>query len=338
MGRQFTAKKGCLRRKCVQGAFPYKRSLDAEMCALPGQGRYAFGAPVEFRRCAELGRRWVHQVNWCASNPNRRIPVIWSAPQCTGAASAYVTLTEKEGKYDLCVKPDLVVKLQKIARRERTSLRAEVIRRSRVLCSYRIHHVFRQGRCTRSNKARATRGGTLMIGDSITWRGTDELVPLNPEMTVDGYPAATFLDLQSRLRRFRADHRQPTGLIVELGTNRARPRFARSELERIIASVPARTPVMFVLPYRSTRGKNPIRIGHTKTYARWMGDIATSRARTCLADWPRLVAEHPEVLGDGVHLRHASERLWARWITDQWSECQQAFARPDQSRAAVPST
>ena len=72
-------------------------------------------------------------------------------------------------------------------------------------------------------------GGVLLVGDSVSWRGSDELARLRPELTVDAEPARRPTELAARLDAFRAKHGQPAGLVVELGTNPA-PGFRRRDL------------------------------------------------------------------------------------------------------------
>ena len=292
----------------------------AELCALAGQGRYAFGSAVDYRRCAALHRRWIAPVNWCASNPDRSRARIRHASQCTGAASTYVTLTEREGQYDECLTSRRVRELQRLARRENTTLKHEALARSPRLCGYRPRHLFTGGRCVRGVRPDATPGGTLLIGDSIAWRGTDELGQIRRNFTLDGIPSRRLDSLEPRLDWFRLDHGDPTGLIVELGTNAVR-NFAKHDLRHILWSLPAETTVMLVLPYRSNPHAPPKILPASTRYAAWMRELAHDRADTCVADWRAYVAHNPAVLVDGVHPTSAGERVWARWISRAWSTC-----------------
>ena len=78
------------------------------------------------------------------------------------------------------------------------------------------------GACVADPSFQPSGGGVLMIGDSLTWRGSDELGRLRPSFTLDGEPARPPTELASRLAAFRAGHGQPDGLIIELGTVPAR--------------------------------------------------------------------------------------------------------------------
>jgi hypothetical protein len=323
LGRLHVGKRGCARHRCVPGAVPYKNSLDAEMCALRGAGNRSFGAPVEFQRCKALGRRWLAQVNWCASNPDRSVPLIRNAPACFGGKTDYVTLRESEGRYDMCLRPGLTEKVLKLAKREGTTLAAQVLRRSRLQCGYRPRHVFTEGRCRkRLSEGPRSSEGSLMIGDSITWRGTDELAPMIPDLDVDGIPSRNLTTLKPRLARYRDDYGQPRGLIVALGANGASGAYKRGNLKREINSLPANTVVMLVIPFRYSTADRTKRTEFTKRYQAWMTDIARSRPKTCTANWASVVEANPGILVDTVHPKHEHEDLWARWIATEWKRCQ----------------
>jgi hypothetical protein len=289
----------------------------AELC---GRARFAYATTVDYRRCGALHRRWIQQVNACASNPYRSRPTIRNAPQCTAPATTYVTHTEREGWYDECLRPRVVAHLARLARRERTSVEHEAASRSATLCSYRPRHVFEGGRCVPGAPPQAQPGGVLLVGDSIAWRGTDELGRIRPDFTLDGMPSRRLSDLRPRLDWFGLDHGDPTGLIVELGTN-ADHKVGRADLSRILGSLPADTTVMLVLPYRRNPHAPP-RIQPSSThYSAWMRDIASERAHTCVADWRAEVRRDPRLLVDGVHPTSRAESYWARWTSRSWSRC-----------------
>jgi hypothetical protein len=317
LGRTYVAGRGCSRERCLRGAHPYKAGVGVELCALPRQGGHAYASAVDYRRCAALHRRWIAEVNWCASNPDRSVAVIRNAPQCTGRATTYLTHTEREGYYDECVTPRWYRKLHAFALHDRNSVRSEALDRSRVLCSYRAGRVFVGGQCRVGHDPAKLPGGVLLVGDSITWRGTDELGRLRPDLTIDGIPGRRFSDLAGRLSRYRVDHGNPDGLIVELGTNNAR-RYREDQLTQLIGTLPATTKVMLVLPWRQGRHGSD---AHTTMYAEWMRALAAARPNTCTADWRSVVEQNPRLLVDGVHPRSSAESFWASWLADQWSGC-----------------
>ncbi|MXG88742.1 SGNH/GDSL hydrolase family protein [Nocardioides flavescens] len=320
LGRVYVGGQGCSRDRCVPGARIAKAARGAELCALRGQGDHAFGAPVDYRLCAQLHRRWVAQVNWCAANPDRGRAVITHAPQCTGTASTYVTHSDRAGAYDECRSPGDVRRLREQARQRGTTLEREARETSAVICSTRPGHRFTDGRCERGHDPADTPGGVLLVGDSIAWRGQDELGTRWPDAHLDGIPSRRLDDLRPRLDAFEADHGAPDGLVVELGTNAARG-FRASDLRAVLDTLPARTPVMLVLPYRADPHRPAeIQPASTRT-ARWMRRLATDRPATCVADWRGVVAARPGVLVDGVHPTSSAETFWAEWIVRSWRSC-----------------
>jgi hypothetical protein len=266
-----------------------------------------------------LHRRWIAPVDWCASNPDRTTRVVAEAPACVGPHSTYVNHDETEGEYDECLRPATVERLRRLAARHGTSLDREASHRSRALCADRPRHRFTDGLCVRG-RPDVAQGGVLVVGDSITWRGTDELGELRPDLVLDGMPARQPDELRARLDRYRADHGQPDGLVVELGTNRNRG-YSIGDLWDDIGSLPPDSVVMMVLPYRADRSRTPVVTPSSTRFAEWMAAVAAARPRTCVADWRAVVANHPHVVGDGVHPRSSKERYWARWLSRSWSGC-----------------
>lgn len=319
MGRRFTPAGGCSRRQCERPAVLAKAVVNAEMCRLRDQGDFAYGAAIDYRRCENLHRRWVAPVNWCAANPDRSVPFIANAMQCRAPYTTYVTHQETEGFYDECLTPQRFRQLQKIASREHVTLDRATALRSRTLCSFQPQHEFRDGRCEDVGRRTGPQGGVLVVGDSIAYRGTNELAPLRRAFVMDGYPARRFADLKARLRHFRQGRGAMDGLVLELGAN-ASAGFTRGDLSRVIAAVPSSVPVMLVLPYRENPETGAVEHFTTK-YGRWYVRLAHSRAGTCVADWPQVVRSHPKLLVDGVHPSPTGEKLWAEWISAQWSSC-----------------
>jgi hypothetical protein len=321
LGRTFTQGQGCSRTNCVEGAVPFRRTFGAEACALRGQPNgYGFVSTIDVRQCKALHRRWIKQVNYCASYPNRSPIAIYNASQCTGPASVYVNLTEAEGYYDECLTPQRADELAEQAGDDGSTLTDETSLRSGTQCPYRPGYVYTDGLCVRDPGALPAGGGVVMIGDSLTWRGSDELARLRPAFTLDGEPARKLTELQERLDFFRAGHGDPDGLIIELGTSPA-PSFRQRDLKRIVKSLPAGTDLMFVLPYYQLR-VDPVVVSKSSVQvANWMRSLARSRRHACVADWPAYVRSHSGILQDGVHTKHAAEGRWARWISQEWGHC-----------------
>ena len=301
LGRSYAKGLGCARDRCVEGAVLWRKVAGAEACALVGQPKgFGFAATVDVRQCQDLHRRWIAAVNYCASQPDRSLAAVRDAPQCAGPASIYVTLSETDGRYDECLTTARVAALSRQAAAHGTTLAAEVAALQRL--------------------AEPRSDGMLMIGDSVGWRGNDELARLRPELAVDAEPARRPTELADRLDAFRAKHGRLAGLIVELGTNPA-PGFRRSDLAAAVRSVPTEAPVMLVLPYVEVSSDPVVVSSWSQQFDGWMRSVAAGRPHTCVADWPAYVRSHPGLLQDGIHPRNDAESVWARWILGQWDRC-----------------
>ena len=321
LGRQFVAHRGCSRTRCSRGAVPWRTTYGAEACTLRKAPRgFGFVATVDVRLCKALHRRWISQVNYCASEPDRSAGALYNAPQCVGAASVYVNLEETDGYYDECLTLGRAVELVQQAAVDGSTLEAEVSLRSATQCPHRPGQVYVDGRCVADPTFTPAGGGVLMIGDSLTWRGSDELGRLRPSFTLDGEPARPPTELASRLDHFRSGHGQPDGLVIELGTVPAKE-WSRDDLAQVVRSLPDETTVMLVLPYYELRSHPLVVTPQSKQVDGWMRAIARSRKKTCTADWPAYVHRHPGTLQDGVHTKHPVERRWAHWISQQWAHC-----------------
>ena len=321
LGRSFSQGRGCSRTKCVDGAVPFRRTFGAEACALRGQpSGYGFVSTVDSRQCRALNRRWIAEVNYCASLPDRSLTAVYGAAQCTGAASVYVNLFETEGYYDECLTPERADELARRAGEAGSTLTAETALRSSVQCPFRPRSVYVNDACVKDPAAQPPGGGVVMIGDSLTWRGGDELTRLRPTFTLDGEPARKLTELGERLDQYRALRGEPAGLIIELGTSPA-PSYRQRDLARIVKTLPASTDLMFVLPYYQLRADPVVVSKYSKRASAWMRSLARSRKQTCVADWPAYVRSHPGILQDGAHTRHNAEGRWARWISQQWGRC-----------------
>jgi hypothetical protein len=321
LGRDFVAHAGCSRTRCVPDAVPWRTTYGAEACTLRSAPKgYGFVSTVDMRLCKALHRRWIAEVNYCASEPDRTTGSLFNAPQCLPPATVYVTLRESEGYDDECITMDRARELVQRSVVDGSSLEDEVELRSSVQCPYRPGHVFVDGACVVDPAFDPTGGGVLMIGDSLTWRGSDELGRLRPSFTLDGEPARPPTELASRLAHYRAGHGDPSGLIVELGTVPAKA-FARRDLATVVRSLPRATTLMLVLPYYEL-GTDPVVVTpQSKRVDGWMRDLARSREHSCVADWPAYVGAHPGTLQDGVHVQHGAEGRWAHWISQRWSDC-----------------
>jgi hypothetical protein len=319
LGRAYTKGAGCSRTRCVAGAQLFRKVFGAEACQLKGQGDYGFVSTIDYRTCAALGRRWIRQVNFCASYPDRSVTAVYDAPQCRGARSVYVRNTEADGFYDECLTPARVNELVGFARTAGSDLTAEASLRSGVQCEHRPAASYVDGRCVSDPGSVPAKGGVLMVGDSLTWRGSDELGKMRRTFTLDGEPARQISELQGRLDYYVSGHGQPTGLIIALGAVPPPANYGKSDLARTVKSVPRSTKIMFVLPYAALpSGKTSPR---TTKIGGWMKAIAKSRGRACVAPWPSFVVSHRGLLQDGVHVKHSQEKTWAKFIDQQWGRC-----------------
>lgn len=301
LGRDFEPGLGCARERCVEGAEPWRKVAGAEACALVGQPRgFGYAATVPVRQCQALHRRWIAAVNYCASEPDRSLTTVRAAPQCTPPATVYVVLSESEGRWDQCLTRDRAAALTARAAAQGSTLAHQVALLQRQVWG--------------------TSGGALLVGDSVTWRGGDELARLLPGLAVDGEPARRPTELAARLAAYRTRHGEPAGLVVELGTNPAQG-YRRRDLAAAVRSLPAGTPLLLVLPYVESSTDPVVVSAWSQRFGGWMRSVAAARSRTCVADWPAYVRAHPGLLQDGVHPRNDAESDWARWLVGRWERC-----------------
>lgn len=322
LGREYTKGHGCSRTDCVDGAVPFRKTYGAEACALRGQPQgLGFVTTVDARQCAALQRRWIAQVNYCASEPDRTVTALYNASQCVSPANVYVNLSETEGYYDECLTAERAFALTMQSAFDQTTLSEEVALHSEVQCAHRPGHVFTDGSCVSATTVQRMGGGVAMIGDSLTWRGNDELARLRPTFTIDGEPARRLTALRERLSFYRSVQGEPAGLIIQLGTSPASS-FSRRDLDEVVATLPATTQLMFVLPYLQLRADPVVVSPGSARFAGWMRSLAQKRKNSCVADWPAYVQARPGILqDDGAHPQHAAERQWARFVSQQWSRC-----------------
>lgn len=319
LGRVFIRGVGCSRTTCVRDAKLFRKVFGAEACQLKRQGAYGYVSTIDFRTCAALGRRWIRQVNYCASFPDRAVTAVYDAPQCVGSRSVYVRNSEADGYYDECLTPARVSELVGMARTSGADLTAEASMRSSVQCRLRPGHTYVDGVCLPDPGPGPAGGGVLMVGDSLTWRGGDELGRLRSPFEIDGEPARQISELQRRLNYYVSGHGRPSGLIIALGSVPSPSGYRKSALARAVKRVPRSTRVMFVLPYVTL--PNGRAAQRTTEIGTWMRSIAKSRGRTCVADWPAFVRSRPGVLQDSVHVKNHLEKTWASYISQAWTRC-----------------
>ena len=164
----------------------------------------------------------------------------------------------------------------------------------------------------------AVRDNVVVVGDSITWRGTNELATLEPDWVIDGSSGRQVDALTQRLDAYRAAWGEPGGVIFALGTN-GRTGWTEQQFRDSIATLPADVPVLFVTPFREPGGAGRPQL--STVYAGWMQRLITERPATCLADWRAAVSTDNALLVDGVHPTSVGEVFWAELIDSAWSSC-----------------
>lgn len=310
---------GCSRESCVTGHEYAKTGANAETCRIGGRRGASYGVEVDFRRCEALHRAWISVLNYCASDPHRTESVISDAAQCRAPFTSYVLMSETEGSYDECLRPSRVEELRAVATSTGQPLAVVAAQRSRTQCGWAAQHVWSGGVCVAGQPTTPVLAdNVVVIGDSITWRGTNELATLEPDWVIDGSSGRQVDALDERLAAYRAAHGEPGGVVFALGTN-GRSGFTEAEFRASIAQLPPSVPVLFVTPYRQpgTTGRPEL----VDTYDAWMHVLAKQRARTCIADWREAVTTDPTLLVDGVHPTSVGEVFWAELVDRSWNTC-----------------
>lgn len=312
---------GCSRATCERPGDRARRNTNAEVCFTPS-GSY-YGRPIDFRACRALHRYWAPQVNLCISNPDRELASVRRAPQCVGAYTDYVMVRESPEAWDECVTPARRRQLERIALETGTPLSVVAEQRSPALCALRDNAEYVGGQCRATDPAPLAEGvrrGTLLVGDSLSWRGSNELAGLRPRWRLDAVPGRAVTQLPSRVRRYLAARGAPETLVVALGTN-PRAVWRKRDYVAAVALVPAETRVLFVTPYRDPATSTAWAVARLEAYDRWMREITADRPRTCLADWRALAAARPALLVDGTHQSPAGEPRWAELVSTSWEAC-----------------
>ncbi|MCY7396149.1 MAG: hypothetical protein LH468_08380 [Nocardioides sp.] len=311
---------GCSRGACLTGHEYAKTGANAETCRIGGRRGASYGVEVDFRRCQALNRVWIGLLNYCASDPHRAETVVPDAPQCRAPYTSYVLLTEQDGGYDECLRPSRVTTLQATATATGRSVASVAAEQSRTQCGWRPAHVYLDGRCQEALTAPQPRvlNNVAVVGDSITWRGTNELATLQPDWVIDGSSGRQIDALDARLDAYRESWGEPGGVVLALGTN-GRTGWREEQFRASIDRVPATTPILLVTPFREagTTGRPEL----MDQYAEWFGRLAAERPLTCLADWRAEVFADRALLVDGVHPTTIGEVHWAEMIDNSWSSC-----------------
>ena len=176
----------------------------------------------------------------------------------------------------------------------------------------------------------ASRPDAIIIGDSLTYRGTPDLLARQPSWVVDAMRGRRVGALPRRIKVDVAAHGIPRNLVLALGQNPTAG-WTRADYAAATRLVPSRTQVFFVTTYRDPAVFGQPAADQQKTYSRWMRSIAAHRANVHVLDWRRLVLDGSAVLVDGSHPDEPSRQVWADLIVDGVAE---VTARP---RAAAPA-
>jgi hypothetical protein len=233
---------------------------------------------------------------------------------------------ERPEAWDECVTPARRRQLERIALETGTPLRVVAAQRSPALCALRDNTEYVDGRCRATDPpplAEGARTGTLLVGDSLSWRGSNELAGLRSRWRLDAVPGRPVTQLTARVRHHLEVRGAPETLVVALGTN-PRASWRKRDYVAAVGLLPAETRVLFVTPYRDPAQSSAWAVRRLDAYDRWMREIAATRPGTCLADWRGLVATRPELLVDGTHQSPDGEAAWAELVSSSWDACPSA--------------
>jgi hypothetical protein len=162
---------------------------------------------------------------------------------------------------------------------------------------------------------------TLVIGDSLSNLGREELAKYRPTWRVDGVNGRKVTALPGRIDAAVANHggKAPGTLVVALGTNEA-AEWAGSDYRVVRSKLPG-TRIVFVTPYRDAAVYGPERARVVAGYAYYMLRLANGDPRACVVPWAEAVGASPWLLRDGVHATAAHEDRWAREVVAGVDAC-----------------
>jgi len=158
---------------------------------------------------------------------------------------------------------------------------------------------------------------TLVIGDSITYRGQDNLLALRPDWVIDGVPQRSISALGELLREHIAEQGIPETLVIALGTN-SNDQWTKDNFREVLSLVPDAR-VVFVTVWRDP-DLYPLATDRMKLISGWMRQFAESRPYTTTAEWRTEAILRPYKLVDGVHPTDPQgEGRWAYLVSQAWS-------------------
>lgn len=164
---------------------------------------------------------------------------------------------------------------------------------------------------------------TLVIGDSLTYFGTDDLLEAHPQWTVDGIRGSELTTFDARYATYLETHRVPDRIVIALGTNEA---GATLELyQQIVDEIPSTTRVVLVTTVCNpdqvvvppkVNNCDQARADQLGVITEWMRAVAEPRPDTCLVPWRQRVRNHLDLLTDGVHQTNpVGRQIWADMVT-----------------------
>jgi hypothetical protein len=166
---------------------------------------------------------------------------------------------------------------------------------------------------------------TIMVGDSITQRGTDELAALRPRWEIDGL-AGRNVDCLPQFIAYRLEQGYVHRVVIALGTN-AIEGWGQDDYQAVIDMIPASATIVFVNTYRDpavwpNSGPYRLRAGSQWAYSLGMAAIAAGqRPGVCVANWRAWAMNHPDDLSDGVHPDAVGQAAWARIVDEAADSC-----------------
>ena len=158
---------------------------------------------------------------------------------------------------------------------------------------------------------------TLVIGDSLTYRGQDNLFTLRPDWLIDGVPQRRISTLPDILRDAIAAEGVPETLVIALGTN-SNDLWTKQSFLDVLALLPPSTSVIFVTTYRDPN-LYPLAADRMRRLSVWMKQIKAERPRTDVADWRAAAIHYPWLLEDGVHQTDPQgQEHWAALVSNAY--------------------
>ena len=166
----------------------------------------------------------------------------------------------------------------------------------------------------------------FMIGDSITYLGSDELRAKRPDWYVWAAGGVRVNQLPAAMDHFLWINKAPTMVVIALGTN-ASPEWTKESFRTQLNRLPATTKVAFVTTWRdSSKFSSSFAYEGSKeyyqpTYSQWMIELASERPNTCVVPWRGVASQHPEYIYDGVHPNQQGQNAWSSLVANYTVNC-----------------